>query len=92
MLTEQVTPQRAANVGFFRVHSKKFLPSYNIKPLSAYSPHEIKHKLDNYFAFMFVRDPLERLVSAFRDKMHSDDEALYKKIGRRIRRKFRRQG
>ena len=90
-LTGNFTSQQAANLDFFRVHNKQFLYSY-LRPLSAYTSQEIRDRLDSYFKFMFVRDPLERLVSAFRDKMFSDDEPPYKKLSRRIRRNFHQRG
>jgi len=90
MLTGRLSAREASDLDFFSVHNDHFLHSY-IKPLSAFTPPEIRHRLDNYFAFMFVRDPLERLVSAYRDKMFSDDEPPYRKLARRIRRNFHRQ-
>ncbi|KAM9836068.1 carbohydrate sulfotransferase 10-like isoform 2-T2 [Aulostomus maculatus] len=36
--------------------------------LSSLAPEEIQHRLQTYFKFFFVRDPLERLISAFKDK------------------------
>ena len=37
-----------------------------------YDEEAIEYRLRNYFKFMFVRHPLERLVSAFRDRLHGD--------------------
>ncbi|XP_035675463.1 carbohydrate sulfotransferase 11-like isoform X1 [Branchiostoma floridae] len=44
-------------------HETYFLPT-----LKRYSPEAIQYRLDNYFKFMFVRDPLERLLSAYINK------------------------
>eukprot|EP00117_Sycon_ciliatum_P006006 scpid73378/ scgid9728/ Carbohydrate sulfotransferase 14; Dermatan 4-sulfotransferase 1 len=38
--------------------------------LSTYSKEERIHRLKTYYKFMFVRDPLDRLVSAYLDKFH----------------------
>jgi len=43
-----------------------------IKRAVHYKPAERDALLSNYFKFMFVRDPLERLVSAYRDKCYRD--------------------
>jgi hypothetical protein len=42
---------------------KRSLPS-----LGMFEPHEIKHRLKHYRKILFVRDPLVRLISAFRNK------------------------
>ena len=39
-----------------------------LKSLNNFSPEEIKLKLKTYFKFLVVRQPLERLLSAYRDK------------------------
>lgn len=39
-----------------------------IRRLNTYKPAEVKYRLENYFKFMVVRHPLDRLVSAWRDK------------------------
>jgi len=41
--------------------------------------------LKKYYKFMFVREPLERLVSAYRDKFYHDPN--YKWLSREIRRR-----
>ena len=44
------------------------LARYGIKMLSTYTPEQIKYRLENYFKFIFVRHPMERLVSSYRSK------------------------
>ena len=55
------------------------LAKYGIKMLSTYTPEQIKHRLENYFKFIFVRHPMERLVSAYRSKFEKrkDNKAEY---------------
>uniref|UniRef100_UPI00358F6215 carbohydrate sulfotransferase 8-like isoform X1 n=2 Tax=Myxine glutinosa TaxID=7769 RepID=UPI00358F6215 len=45
-----------------------FVHKSRLRTLDTYSRAEIEWRLKNYFKFMFVRDPFERFVSAFRDK------------------------
>ena len=45
------------------VHDQK-----NFKFLSQYSDEDIKLKLQTYFKFLFVREPFERLLSAYENK------------------------
>uniref|UniRef100_A0A3B4BIG4 Carbohydrate sulfotransferase n=1 Tax=Periophthalmus magnuspinnatus TaxID=409849 RepID=A0A3B4BIG4_9GOBI len=69
-------------------HEKNGLPR-----LSSYSPLEVTHRLDSYFKFLIVRDPFERLISAFKDKfvLNPRFEPWYKlDIAPAIIRKYRR--
>ncbi|XP_068692027.1 carbohydrate sulfotransferase 10-like isoform X2 [Montipora capricornis] len=50
----------------------------NFKFLSqGYSAEEIEVRLRTYFKFVFVRDPLERLLSAYEDKFVHNPEVYY---------------
>ncbi|KAG8451836.1 hypothetical protein GDO86_003866 [Hymenochirus boettgeri] len=44
-------------------HEKNGLPR-----LSSYSAQDVNERLNSYFKFFIVRDPFERLISAFKDK------------------------
>ena len=64
-----------------RVHSHERLHELGLRFLHTYTPREIKKRLKNYFKFMFVRDPLERVLSAYRSKMETmkkDFRPMYK--------------
>ncbi|KAJ8283133.1 hypothetical protein COCON_G00056520 [Conger conger] len=70
-------------------HEKNGLPR-----LSSMSEEGIQHRLSSYFKFFIVRDPFERLISAFKDKFVSNPrfEPWYKHhIGPAIVRKLDRQ-
>ena len=43
-----------------------------LKRAEHYNATELESRLKNYYKFMFVREPLERLVSAYRDKCFRD--------------------
>ena len=61
----------------------------DFKFLSSYSPEEIDYRLKNYFKFMFVRHPLDRLFSAWHNKFHENFLDMQKKYGVPIVKKFR---
>ena len=45
---------------------------------------DIKHKLSEYYKFMFVREPLVRLLSAYKDKFLLNNTSFHKSYGRKI--------
>ncbi|XP_041472615.1 carbohydrate sulfotransferase 11-like [Lytechinus variegatus] len=62
----------------------------SLKKLGEYSPEEIKYRLNsNYTTFMFVRDPLARILSAYRNKLEEDNKVFQKSYGRRIIERYR---
>ncbi|XP_069713162.1 carbohydrate sulfotransferase 14, partial [Phaenicophaeus curvirostris] len=56
--------------------------------LADMEPHEISYRLDHYFKFVFVRDPLERLLSAYRNKF-GEIEEYQRRYGAEIVRRYR---
>uniref|UniRef100_A0A8C6WSK1 Carbohydrate sulfotransferase n=1 Tax=Neogobius melanostomus TaxID=47308 RepID=A0A8C6WSK1_9GOBI len=63
----------------------------NLKTLNQYSIAEINHRLKSYFKFLFVREPFERLVSAYRNKFTLKYNAsFHKRFGTRIIRRYRK--
>ena len=67
MLTGKIGTNNAEDVPRPMVHSKTFVNKY-LSSLNNYRPDEIENRLKNYFKFMFVRHPFERIVSAYLDK------------------------
>ncbi|KAM4652349.1 carbohydrate sulfotransferase 11-like [Discoglossus pictus] len=66
------------------------IPS-NLRSLSEFSTHEINYRLRNYLKFIFVREPFERLVSAYRNKFtRSYNTAFHKRYGTKIIERHRR--
>ncbi|XP_063165134.1 carbohydrate sulfotransferase 11 isoform X2 [Candoia aspera] len=59
--------------------------SSNLKTLNQYSIPEINHRLKNYMKFLFVREPFERLVSAYRNKFTQKyNTSFHKRYGTKI--------
>ncbi|NXS56215.1 CHSTB sulfotransferase, partial [Brachypteracias leptosomus] len=66
--------------------------SSNLRTLSEYSIPEINHRLRSYLKFLFVREPFERLVSAYRNKFtRSYNTAFHKRYGTKIIRRHRQE-
>ncbi|KAI1892153.1 hypothetical protein AGOR_G00151310 [Albula goreensis] len=62
----------------------------NLRSLAEFSTAEINHRLRNYLKFVFVREPFERLVSAYRNKFtRSYNTAFHKRYGTKIIRRHR---
>ncbi|XP_035503973.1 carbohydrate sulfotransferase 14 [Scophthalmus maximus] len=57
--------------------------------LSSLKPEEIRYRLKHYFKFMFVREPMERLLSAYRNKFGEID-SYKKKYGVEIVKRYRK--
>ncbi|XP_044133213.1 carbohydrate sulfotransferase 11 isoform X1 [Bufo gargarizans] len=65
--------------------------SSNLKTLNQYSIPEINHRLKNFMKFMFVREPFERLVSAYRNKFTQKyNTSFHKRYGTKIVRRQRK--
>lgn len=59
--------------------------------LNRYSDKEIRHKLKTYKKMTFVREPLERIVSAYRNKFAYDYKRMFHhKFGIKIIEKYRK--
>ena len=71
------------------IHGKHMLKEYNLVHLDEYNKTQILHILDNYFKFLVVRHPLDRLVSTYRDKFLIGNQAYQENTGSRILREFR---
>lgn len=57
--------------------------------LSSYNRTDIERRLASYTKVLFVREPLERLVSAFRDKFENPNTYYHPVFGRAIIAKYR---
>ncbi|XP_061635600.1 carbohydrate sulfotransferase 14 [Phyllopteryx taeniolatus] len=57
--------------------------------LSSMKPEGIRYRLQHYFKFMFVREPMERLLSAYRNKF-GEIESYQRKYGAEIVKRYRK--
>ena len=57
--------------------------------LDSFSEDEIQYKLQNYKKIIMVREPFERLLSAYRNKFTEKSPYFHKRFGRKIIRKYR---
>ncbi|XP_042577695.1 carbohydrate sulfotransferase 11-like isoform X2 [Cyprinus carpio] len=63
----------------------------NLKTLNQYSISDINHRLKSYVKFLFVREPFERLVSAYRNKFTLRyNTSFHKRYGTKIVRRYRK--
>ena len=61
-----------------------------LRTLNSYTSTEIQYRLRNYYKVIFVRNPLERMLSAYRNKFLSGDNTYFnQKYGTRIIRRYR---
>ena len=61
-----------------KVNHQAFTVLADLPPLSA------KRKLQEYYKFMFVREPLVRLLSAYKDKFFLNNTAFHQRYGTKI--------
>ena len=89
MLTGRMRVNRTTDLRKRLIHDVVFSDKYLDRLHVSYNPEEIQHRLDNYFKFMFVRDPFERLVSAYRELFVKQNRPYHRTHGRRIVRMYR---
>ncbi|KAM9481169.1 carbohydrate sulfotransferase 8 isoform 1-T1 [Clarias gariepinus] len=63
--------------------------SNNLKRLDSFDRRSIAERLRSYTKVLFVREPMERLVSAFRDKFESPNSYYHPVFGKPIISKYR---
>ena len=59
------------------------------KNFNNFSPQEVEEMLKNYFTFLFVRDPMERVLSAYKNKFLLDNNYFHRTYGRGIIKRYR---
>ncbi|KAM3876604.1 carbohydrate sulfotransferase 8 [Diretmus argenteus] len=61
----------------------------HLKKLDSFNRQDIMHRLETYTKVVFVREPLERLVSAYRDKFENPNNYYHSLFGKPIISKYR---
>lgn len=61
----------------------------HLKKLDSFDPQGIMHRLESYTKVLFVREPLERMVSAYRDKFENPNTYYHSLFGKPIISKYR---
>lgn len=59
-------------------HSRKNLKKHGFRFLVNYTREEIQFRLENYYKYIIIRDPFDRMVSTHRDKFLHKDEVFYR--------------
>ena len=88
VLTGKVNHTRTSDIPASDVHN---IYSDQLTRLSSFNKREIKYRLKNYLKFMFVRNPFERMLSAYRNKFVSQWNKYFPaRYGRYIIRQYRK--
>ncbi|XP_013391259.1 carbohydrate sulfotransferase 9 [Lingula anatina] len=86
VLTHNMKQDEAERTNQVFIHYKY---ANNLVRLVKYTSKGIEYRLQNYLKFMFVRHPLERIVSGYRDKLEDPDDIYQKTLGKYLLRKYR---
>ncbi|XP_033935774.1 carbohydrate sulfotransferase 8-like [Pseudochaenichthys georgianus] len=62
---------------------------HHLKELNSFDRKGIMHRLETYTKVIFVREPLERMVSAYRDKFENPNNYYHSMFGKPIVSKYR---
>jgi dermatan 4-sulfotransferase 1 len=68
----------------------KYFDQRGFEFLSDVTPHERNHFVSTFFKFLFVRQPLDRILSAYRNKFQEKNVQFELLFGREIVRKYRK--
>ena len=88
MLLNSHGNESVANIDMDEVHEGNATWPF-IKPLKSYSPVEVAERIQNYTKVMWVRNPLHRLVSAWRSKFTKNNTFYNEVYGSHIIKKYR---
>lgn len=76
--------------GRIGIHSRPYMRTVGLHVLDDFTPDEIEYRLRNYYKFMLVRHPFDRLSSAYREKFGPENHYYHKALGKGIIKKYRK--
>lgn len=76
--------------GFKNVPNQKLYSHKALRWMPGFKPEEATQRLKNYTKFIFVRNPLSRILSAYRDKFVDHHNPVFTKIAKTIIQRFRK--
>lgn len=92
-MTGRINVTKEDSLRSLNVHDELFLNQIGLRYLNTYPLEDIRSRMNTYFKFMFVRHPLERLLSAYIEKFtiyNKWTQHFQRKYGRKIVRLFRK--
>ena len=92
-MSGRINDTKEESLRMLSVHDELFLNQIGLRYLNTYSLEDIRKRMETYYKFLFVRHPLERLLSAYMEKFTTHNkwtEHFQRKYGRRIVKTFRK--
>ncbi|XP_011676620.2 carbohydrate sulfotransferase 14 [Strongylocentrotus purpuratus] len=75
--------------GFLNVPNQKLYSHRALQWMPKFKEEQVKEYLDTYTKFMFVRNPLSRILSGYRDKFVDHKNSVFASLARRIIKQYR---
>ncbi|XP_072165590.1 carbohydrate sulfotransferase 14-like [Diadema setosum] len=75
--------------GFQNVPNQKLFSHKALQWMPKFEEKEVEYYLEQYTKFIFVRNPLSRILSGYRDKFVDHHNAVFSKLARQIIRQYR---
>lgn len=89
IMTGKMNTTRPSDLDSGDVHGK--LEKKFLRRLNNYTMEEIEHRINTYYKFLFVREPFERLLSAYFNKFTTKYNRLFRRAyGQRIIKLYRK--
>ncbi|KAJ8022394.1 Carbohydrate sulfotransferase 14 [Holothuria leucospilota] len=76
--------------GFKNVPNQKLYSHKALHWMPGFSPEEAKERLKNYTKFLFVRNPLSRILSAYKDKFVDHHNGVFTQMAKNIIKMYRK--